>query len=110
MQFPEFIPEVKTWTASSNSWVRRASAVIFIFALRRGEYLQHIFEIAEKLLNDPDIYVLKGYGWMLKEASNHFQDEVFQYILKQKDVMPRVSLRYAIEKMPSEMKKEAMKT
>lgn len=109
LQYPEFIPQVKMWTTSSNSWIRRASAVIFIYALRRGKYLDHTFEIAEKLLTDSDIYVLKGYGWMLKEASNQFQDEVFQYVLAHKAVMPRVSLRYAIEKMPKVMKDEAMK-
>lgn len=109
LQYPEFIPQVKMWTTSSNSWIRRASAVTFIYALRRGKYLVHAFKIADKLLTDPDIYVLKGYGWMLKEASNYFQDEVFQYVLAHKAVIPHVSLRYAIEKMPKEMKDEAMK-
>ncbi|MCG3253336.1 MAG: DNA alkylation repair protein, partial [Candidatus Heimdallarchaeota archaeon] len=52
--------------------------------------------------------VLKGYGWMLKEATKKFQDEVFEYVLKNKAKMPRVSLRYAIEKMPQEMRKQAM--
>lgn len=109
LQYPEFIPQVKMWTTSSNSKIRRASAITFIYALRRSKYLIHAFEIADKLLIDSDIYVLKGYGWMLKEASNNFQDEVFQYVLAHKAVMPRVSLRYAIEKMPKELKEEAMK-
>ncbi|MFX1253820.1 MAG: DNA alkylation repair protein [Promethearchaeota archaeon] len=109
LEYPEFIAQVKAWTSSNNNWVRRASAVTFIYALRRGQYLSHIFEVADKLLNDSDIYVLKGYGWMLKEASNLFQNQVFQYVVKHKDIMPRVSLRYSIEKMPIELKKEAMK-
>jgi 3-methyladenine DNA glycosylase AlkD len=53
--------------------------------------------------------VQKGYGWMLKEASKPHQDEVYQYVLKHRKDMPRTALRYAIEKMPPEMKKEAMK-
>ena len=87
---------------------RRASAVSLIYALRRGEYLSPAFEIADNLLNDSDIYVLKGYGWMLKEATKHFSDKVFQYVLDRKNIMPRVSLRYAIEKMPEERRKKAM--
>ncbi|MFX0211132.1 MAG: DNA alkylation repair protein [Candidatus Hodarchaeota archaeon] len=108
LQYPEFIPNVKGWTQSSNPWVRRAAAVSFIYALRREKYLDHCFEVANTLLNDPDIYVLKGYGWMLKEASNKFREEVFHYVLANKSTMPRVSLRYSIEKMPKEMRRKAM--
>lgn len=36
------------------------------------------------------------------------QAEVFEYVQRNKAVMPRTSLRYAIEKMPQEMRKKAM--
>ena len=45
---------------------------------------------------------------MLKEAANNYRDEVFNYVLNKKKTMPRLSLRYAIEKMPEEMRREAM--
>ncbi len=106
--YPEFIKKVKGWTSSSNQWVRRASAVSLIYGLRRGEFLKDALEIADALFYDKEMYVLKGYGWMLKEASNNFRDEVFSYIIKNKKTMPRLSLRYAIEKMPEDMRKEAM--
>ncbi len=53
--------------------------------------------------------VQKGYGWMLKVASEAHQKQVFDYVMENKDTMPRTALRYAIEKMPADMKKEAMK-
>jgi len=52
--------------------------------------------------------VQKGYGWMLKEASKKHQEEVFQFVLKHRNIMPRTALRYAIEKMPSDLKAIAM--
>ncbi|MBD3192755.1 MAG: DNA alkylation repair protein [Candidatus Heimdallarchaeota archaeon] len=108
-QYPEFIPRIKqNWTTSENLWVRRASAVIFIYSLRREKYLEHIFDIADALFTDEEKYVLKGYGWMLKEASNKFQTAVYDYVKKRKATMPRLSLRYAIEKMPEPMRKELM--
>jgi len=106
--FPEFVPSVKSWVTSENPMVRRAAAVSFIYSLRRKKYLEYIFDISDALFNDEDIYVLKGYGWMLKEASNNYQKEIFDYVQKKKKDMPRVSLRYAIEKMPHDLRKIAM--
>ncbi|HAM11514.1 MAG TPA: DNA alkylation repair protein, partial [Bacteroidales bacterium] len=45
---------------------------------------------------------------MLKVSSQAHQKEVFDYIMKKKSTMPRTSLRYAIEKMPKELKAMAM--
>jgi 3-methyladenine DNA glycosylase AlkD len=53
--------------------------------------------------------VQKGYGWMLKEAGRNHQKEVFHYVMKNRAVMPRTALRYAIEKMPENLRKQAMK-
>jgi len=52
--------------------------------------------------------VQKGYGWMLKVASATHEQDVFNYVLKNKSRMPRTALRYAIEKMPKELKIKAM--
>jgi len=106
--FPEYITQLKKWTKSKNRWVKRASAVSLIIPARNGKFLKDIFEIADSLLLDSDDMVQKGYGWMLKAASQAHQQEVFDYVMKNKAVMPRTSLRYAIEKMPTELKKKAM--
>lgn len=45
---------------------------------------------------------------MLKAASEAHQQEVFSYVMSKKATMPRTSLRYAIEKMPKELKAQAM--
>lgn len=106
--YPDKIAELKTWTKSPNRWVKRASAVSLVVPARKGLFLAEIFEIAERLLIDPDDMVQKGYGWMLKEASRIHQQEVFKFVLDHRKTMPRTSLRYAIEKMPLDLRKEAM--
>lgn len=53
--------------------------------------------------------VQKGYGWLLKEESRLHQKEVFDYAVKNRKVMPRTALRYAIELMPKELRSETMK-
>jgi len=102
------IEDLKIWAKSDNRWMRRASAVSLIVPARKGLFLKDVFEIAGILLTDEDDMVRKGYGWMLKSASQSHQKEVFEYVMRNKFIMPRTSLRYAIEKMPAELKAEAM--
>jgi len=106
--YPEYITELKRWTQSTNRWMKRASAVSLIVPARHGMFLNDIFEIADLLLLDGDDMVQKGYGWMLKVASQSHQKEVFDYVMSKKAIMPRTALRYAIEKMPAELKTKAM--
>jgi 3-methyladenine DNA glycosylase AlkD len=107
-RYPQFIQSLKNWTKSDNRWVKRASAVTLILPARNGKYLEDVFEIADSLLTDTDDLVQKGYGWLLKEASRKHQEEVFAYVMKHKSAMPRTALRYAIEKMPDDLRKTAM--
>jgi len=106
--YPEFLTNLKKWAKSESRWARRASAVTLIIPARHGRFLKDIFEIADVLLEDSDDLVQKGYGWMLKVASEAHQTEVFEYVMKNKNDMPRTALRYAIEKMPKELKAKAM--
>ncbi len=108
-RYPLYVENLKKWARSENRWLRRASAVTLIVPARQGKFLDDVFEIADMLLQDKDDLVLKGYGWMLKEASRKHQKEVFDYVVRNKGVMPRTALRYAIEKMPEDLRRLAMR-
>lgn len=107
-KYPEYLLYLKRWAKSKNRWMRRAAAVSLIVPARRGKFIEDIFEIADILLLDDDDLVQKGYGWMLKVASQSHEKQVFDYVIKNKGKMPRTALRYAIEKMPGELKAKAM--
>ncbi len=109
LMYPELIPRTRKWATSKNMWMRRASAVCLIVSLRKKQALSDAFKVADILMMDQEDLVQKGYGWMLKEATHEFRDPVYKYVLKHRAVMPRTALRYAIEKLPKEMRKEAMK-
>ena len=122
MMYPESIAKLKMWAKSPNRWLRRGAAVTLIIPARKGLFLNDILEIADILLLDNDDLVQKGYGWMLKAASmsetfvkgtdetkKEHLETVFNFVMKNKAVMPRTALRYAIEKMPADLKTEAMK-
>ena len=108
-QYPDLAVKTRPWRKSKSQWLRRGAAVCLIYPVRRRILLDEVFKAADELLMDTEDLVQKGYGWMLKEAANEFEDEVFAYVMDHKDRMPRTALRYAIEKMPANRKKQAMK-
>jgi len=106
--YPQFLSNLKQWAKSENRWLRRGAAVTLIIPAGNGKFLPDIFEIAGILLTDKDDLVQKGYGWMLKSASKQHTQEVFDYVMRNKRIMPRTALRYAIEKMPEAMRQQAI--
>jgi 3-methyladenine DNA glycosylase AlkD len=107
-QFPELMDKVRLWTSREEFWMRRAAAVILIPVIRHGDYKEfQPLDIADTLMNDEHYLVCKGYGWMLKVLSQKDQMLVYEYLWKYRDIMPRISYRYALEKMDHE-KKDAL--
>ena len=107
--YPQLVPAVKAWAGSDNRWLRRGAAVTFIIPARKGLWLDDLFEIADRLLLDQDDLVQKGYGWMLKAASEAHPEKVYEYVLSKKELMPRTAFRYSLEKMPRQWRERAMK-
>jgi 3-methyladenine DNA glycosylase AlkD len=108
LDYPELVLKTKKWRTDKNWCVRRASAVALIPSLRRGKQLDQAIQVSLILMDAPEDLVQKAYGWMLKEATKKFPQEVYEFVMKHKKQMSRTALRYAIEKLPKEMKKKAM--
>jgi 3-methyladenine DNA glycosylase AlkD len=67
------------------------------------------FKISDLLMNEKEDLVHKGFCWLLKEESRVHQNKVYDYVLRNRHLMPRTTLRYSIKFMPEELRKEAMK-
>jgi 3-methyladenine DNA glycosylase AlkD len=107
-RFPSFVVELRTWAISPNRWLRRASAVSLILPVRQGLFFEDALAIAGLLLQDRDDLVQKGYGWLLREAASQREEVVFAFVQENKAIMGRTALRYAIEKMPADLRSRAM--
>ncbi|MDO4312973.1 MAG: DNA alkylation repair protein [Eubacteriales bacterium] len=102
--------KVILWTNDHDFWVRRASAVILIPAIKKNDYNGiEPLEIANRLMLDEHDLVLKGYGWMLKSLSQIDQRCVMEYLIENYERMPRVAYRYALEKFDKETRNKLMK-
>jgi 3-methyladenine DNA glycosylase AlkD len=103
------VQNIIPWTKREEFWMRRAAAVVLIPSIRQNKYKEtNPTEIADLIMKDSEDLVLKGYGWMLKELSVKEPVFVYNYLKKNKDHMPRVAFRYALEKMNNERKIELM--
>lgn len=64
--------------------------------------------IYDQLLKDENHLVLKGYGWILKVYGNKNPIAIKKYLYDNVNEMPRVSFRYALEKLDKETKSKLM--
>ncbi len=105
----DLFEHVIKWTEHPDFAVRRAAAVILIYPIKHNKYDQiNPYIISDTLLNDEHYLVLKGYGWMLKVLSESEPERVYTYLFKNKETMPRLSYRYALEKFDKQLKKQLM--
>jgi hypothetical protein len=83
---------------SRNAMERRTAILSTAAFLRRGE-VDDTFRIAERLVDDPEDTVHKAVGWMLREAGKRDPSRHAAFLDAHAATMPRVMLRYAIEKL-----------
>lgn len=102
---PDLIGEIICWTDSNNRWLRRASAVSFIKHARRGKYIDVVHRIAKKLFSDRDDLVQKANGWLLRESGKTDMNRLEKFLLIHGKKIPRMTLRYAIERFPEKKRK-----
>lgn len=84
---------------STNLWKRRTSIVATAHFILKLKQVDDTFKIAEMLLEDAEDLVHKGSGWMLRAAGDVDRRRLITFLDKHAATMPRVLLRYAIEKL-----------
>jgi 3-methyladenine DNA glycosylase AlkD len=86
---------------SRNPMERRTAIVSTYYFIRKNE-IEDTFKIAEILVNDKDEYVQKAVGSWIREAGKKNEEKLKNFLDKHATEMPRVMLRYAIEKFDNE--------
>lgn len=94
--------------ASDNLWEQRMSMVCTMGPLRHGEP-KFTLRYAECHLHHPHDLMHKAVGWMLREMGKRVSMDVLcDFLQHYAHEMPRTALRYAIELMSAEERKQWM--
>ena len=91
------------WAQSPHLWTRRIAMVSNWWLIRKGD-LSMVFQVAKALLADEHDLIHKSVGWMLREAAKRDRKKVEQFLQRHHNKMPRVMLRYAIERFPERLR------
>lgn len=86
-------------------WDRRI-AIMATLAFIKADDFHWTFRLSERLLRDPHDLVQKAVGWMLREVGNRDRAAEEEFLVRRYRVMPRVMLRYAIEKFDPQRRRE----
>lgn len=93
---------------SKNIWERRTAIVVTYFFIKNGD-VDDTFKIAEILVDDPEDLIHKAVGGWLREAGKKDPQRLINFLDIYAAKMPRVMLRYAVEKLDPEQKRKYMK-
>jgi 3-methyladenine DNA glycosylase AlkD len=93
---------------SKTLWDRRISITATFHFIRRGEF-HDTLALAETLLSDREELLHKATGWMLREVGKRNLGALEDFLLQHYRRMPRVMLRYALERFPEERRQDYLK-
>lgn len=89
---------------SKSLWKRRIAILATFTFIRNFEYVDTLL-LAEKLLSDKHDLIHKAVGWMLREMGKRDLKVLEGFLNRHYKVMPRVMLRYAIERLEGKKRK-----
>lgn len=89
---------------SNNMWERRIS-IVSTMAFIKNNDLKDVYKLSKKLMKDKEDIIHKATGWMLREAGKKDENKLKAFLEKNIKQMPRVTLRYSIERFPETERK-----
>lgn len=97
-------PEILfTLAHSGNLWLERIAIVSTMPLIAAGRF-DITLTLAEQYLSHPHPLIHKATGWMLREAGKRHLPTLLTFLDAHAPAMPRTALRYAIEKLPDDLR------
>ena len=94
--------------AKSKMMAERRTAIVTTLYFIGKDDLDDAYKLAEIMLFDKEDLIHKANGWALRFAGDRDKKRLLKFLDKYAATMPRVTLRYALEKMDKKTKEHYM--
>ena len=91
--------------AAGVVWQRRIAVLATLAFIRQGQFDDTV-RLCRRLLDDPHDLMHKACGWMLREVGQRNAAVLQDFLDHHAARMPRTMLRYAIEHLPEQQRKQ----
>jgi 3-methyladenine DNA glycosylase AlkD len=112
---PDLITRTRDWLGSASPWARRAANVAVVKFVRRriGKEiyelpLELVFDNSLRLIDDPEPYVQKSVGWLLKVTAEQYPPAVTGFLRENSGRIKRETLRIATEKFAPDTRRSLL--
>lgn len=94
-----------TLAKTNNLWAKRAAMVANLTLIKAGEYAPAL-QLAQQYLSTKEELLHKATGWILREIGQQDQQLLLSFLDHYASQMPRIMLRYSLEKLPPELRQK----
>jgi len=95
------------WVKSDHLWTRRIAVVACLYLIKKDRF-KEILDFCIILRNDPEPLMHKACGWMLRELGKRNKSRLIQFLNEWGTQLPRITIRYAIERFEDKQRKELL--
>lgn len=103
---PEAVePILRRWAADEDFWIRRASMLSLLPALRAGDGDFPLFaSFASTMVLEKEFFIRKAIGWVLRDVSKKRPELAFDFLSQYIDEVSGLTLREGSKYLPSGMR------
>ncbi|HPU92195.1 MAG TPA: DNA alkylation repair protein [bacterium] len=99
---------LSTLAKVNNLWAKRAAMVANLTLIKKGE-CGPALKLAKQYLSQKEELLHKATGWMLREIGKQNESSLLNFLDHYASQMPRIMLRYSLEKLPPELREKYLK-
>ena len=100
---------LEAWARDDDFWLRRASMLALLPALRRGEGDFELFSsFATRMVDEKEFFIRKAIGWVLRDTSKKRPALAYEFLSEHIDRVSGLTLREGSKYLPEEQREELM--
>lgn len=95
---PELRATLDRWSRDDDFWIRRSAMLALLPPLRRGQGdFPRFARYAERLIEEPQFFIRKAIGWVLRETGKRQPDLVYGWLRPRAGRASGVTVREAVK-------------